>query len=187
MARDFHELSWLLLNVKKQKGWMKMVIFLHLIISNKNLLQPPACLQDFLFCLTTSIFKLAEFLSVRNFHSHWHCSQSHLPVLPCSGLWVTFPHTLWSCCYLMSVSPVPPEHMLCATDWHKGTKSRNMPQFLLPSSRLQSRLDFSASYFLSTSYCCSYFKPYLHIWLLQFAIVLDLIVEKTTAVQSVSW
>lgn len=38
-----------------------MVICLHLSISNKNLLQPPACLQDFLSCLAT-IFKLAEFL-----------------------------------------------------------------------------------------------------------------------------
>lgn len=83
-ARDFHELSWLFLNLKKQKSWTEMVIFLHLIISNKNLLQPPACLQDFLFCLTTSIFKLAEFLSVGNCHSHWHTSQFY-PALD-SGL-----------------------------------------------------------------------------------------------------
>lgn len=77
-TRDFHVLSWLLLNLKKQKVWMKIVIFLHLSISNKNLLQPPACLQDFLFCLTTSIFKLAEFLSVRNYHSYRHPSGSTL-------------------------------------------------------------------------------------------------------------
>lgn len=39
-----------------------MVICLHLSVSNKNLLQPPACLQDFLSCLATIIFKSAEFL-----------------------------------------------------------------------------------------------------------------------------
>lgn len=42
-------LSWLLLSLEKQKGWKEMVIPLHLSISNKNLLHPPACLQDFLF------------------------------------------------------------------------------------------------------------------------------------------
>lgn len=96
--RDFRVLSWLLPSLKKQKGWMKVAIFLHFSISNKNLLQPPACLQDFLSCLTTSIFKLAQFLSVRIITA----IVTPAPVLPCSRLWITFTHALWSCCYYIT-------------------------------------------------------------------------------------
>lgn len=151
--RDFRVFSWLLPNLKKQKGCMKMAIFLHLSISNQNLLQPPACLQNFLFCLTTSIFKLAQFLSVRNYHSYRYPR-------PSSTLLRALDH-VYSCVVVLllfydfwwGVSPVPSQHMLRGSDWHKATKSEMhpSPSCMSPGCRAHWILMFGWVFWLLTS------------------------------------
>lgn len=143
-------LSWLLLSLEKQKGWKEMVIPLHLRISNKNLLQPPACLQDFLFCLTTSIFKLAKLL----------CQELPQPPSPLRShpgyvssyavLLVLFYDFWWG---------VPPVPWLCGSDWHEEVKGETCPH--LPAClQATEHTAFCCLlfFFPLTSYLCSYFK-----------------------------
>lgn len=146
-------LSWLLLSLEKQKGWKEMVIPLHLSISNKNLLQPPACLQDFLFCLTTSIFKLAELL----------CQE--LPQLP-SPLWSHPPLDYVSSYAVVLVLfynfwwGVPPVPWLCGSDWHEEVKGETCPH--LPACLQATE---------HTAFCCLlFFSPSFLI-----SVILDII------------
>lgn len=109
----FHMLSWLLLSLEKQKGWKEMVIPLHLRISNKNLLQPPACLQDFLFCLTTSIFKLAK-LPCQELPQLPSPLRSHPGYVSSYAVLLVLFYDFW-----WGVPPVP---WLCGSDWHEEVK-----------------------------------------------------------------
>lgn len=151
--------------------------FHDLSISNKNLPQPPACLQDFLFCLTTSIFKLVEFLSVRNCHSYCH-SPSSTPLWALDYVSSYIVVLLLFYDFWWSVSLVPSQKVLKGSDWHKGMKGRNSSQSFLLVSRLESTLDFAACYFFPPSHLCPYFKYDLHIWLLWFVIGLYFTVGK---------
>lgn len=118
--RDFHMFIRLLLNLRKQKDWKNMVICLHLSISNKNLPQPPACLQDFLSCLATIIFKPAEFLleelpllvSPLQFHPTLNYFSSYDAVLLHHRIHVTrLQSTLqFAACYFSSPSPYLRSH-----------------------------------------------------------------------------
>lgn len=149
--RDFRVLSWLLPSLKKQKGWMKVAIFLHFSISNKNLLQPPACLQDFLSCLTTSIFKLAQFLSVRNYHSYRYPRPSSTLLQALDYIYSCVVVLLLLYNFWWGVSPVPSQHMLHGSNWHKGTKSEMHlnPSCMSPGCRAHWILMFGWGFFTS--------------------------------------